>query len=251
MDPRLHHHPEAAVGGYSSVDVTVEFYLRLKTLLRPEQVILDLGAGRGAWAEDSNLPALKRDLLDLRGEGRYLIGCDVDNAVLRNPIMDESHVLPDPSATLPFADGKFDLVLSDWTFEHLADPEATAAEVARVLKPGGWLCARTPNKYGYISMANRWIPESLHEAVLKRGQPLRKSEDVFPTFYRANTPHDVKRAFSEKFDVTLYTFHPEPAYFGKSAVAWGGVKMLERFLPRSMGAVLLIFGRKRALNGVN
>jgi SAM-dependent methyltransferase len=44
---------------------------------------------------------------------------------------------------LPFQDGVFDGVLTMNTFEHLADPVAAAAELFRVLRPGGRLVVRT------------------------------------------------------------------------------------------------------------
>ncbi len=44
---------------------------------------------------------------------------------------------------LPFADGSFDAVVSFNTFEHLSDPERAAAEIFRVLKPGGRLVVHT------------------------------------------------------------------------------------------------------------
>jgi len=44
---------------------------------------------------------------------------------------------------LPFADGVFDAIVSQAVFEHLADPFATAKELARVLKVGGQIYVET------------------------------------------------------------------------------------------------------------
>lgn len=52
---------------------------------------------------------------------------------------------------LPFADGDFDVVLSNHVIEHVGDFEAQRrhlAELKRVLKPGG---------RGYLAVPNRWM----------------------------------------------------------------------------------------------
>jgi SAM-dependent methyltransferase len=47
---------------------------------------------------------------------------------------------------LPFAAAAFDVVLSYETLEHVPDPAAFVAELARVLRPGGTLVLTTPNR---------------------------------------------------------------------------------------------------------
>ncbi len=46
---------------------------------------------------------------------------------------------------LPFADGSFDVVASLQVIEHFTDTSAHLADVARVLRPGGWHYCATPN----------------------------------------------------------------------------------------------------------
>jgi hypothetical protein len=59
-------------------------------------------------------------------------------------------------------------------------------EVARVLRPGGWFLAKTPNLRHYVSLAARCTPHSWHVAFnARRG---RAESDTFPTRYRLNTP---------------------------------------------------------------
>ena len=241
---KLRYHPEARVGGYSSVDGTVEFYLRIHALLMPGQRVVDFGAGRGASFDDGSSTGMRRKLLDLRGDGRIVIGCDVDPAVLRNPAVDEAVVLERGRVSLPFGDDSVDMIVSDWTFEHLPDPGAVASEFKRVLKPSGWFCVRTPNRHGYISVANRLIPDRWHRLVLRAGQKGREARDVFPTCYLVNTERDLHRLFGGSFDLTVYFSNPEPSYLGESRVGWAMMKAFERVVPRRFCAVLLAFGQK-------
>lgn len=104
--------------------------------------VLDFGAGRGAALTDDE-SSYKKRLMSLKGKVAKVIACDVDNAVLDNPGADETVVIQ-PDAPLPFPDATFDLIVSDFVFEHIADPALVSAGLQRILKPGGWICARTP-----------------------------------------------------------------------------------------------------------
>ena len=59
--------------------------------------------------------------------------------------------------------GSIDLVVSFETIEHIADPEAMAAEVARVLAPGGLFIVSTPNKRVYSEERDYRNPFHVHE----------------------------------------------------------------------------------------
>jgi len=50
-----------------------------------------------------------------------------------------------PSAKLPFADAGFDLVVCSSVLEYIEDLPSHLAEMARVLRPGGWCCVTVPD----------------------------------------------------------------------------------------------------------
>lgn len=235
--------PEVGAGGFSRIDGTVQFYVRINALLRPEMTVLDFGAGRGEWTEDPVV--YRRELRTLRGKVERVVGVDVDPVVTGNPGCDEA-VLLDAGSRIPLADSSVDLVVSDHTFEHLDDPVAVTAELDRVLRPGGWICARTPNRWGYIGVGARLVPNAAHAGVLRRVQPGRQDRDVFPVRYRINSRRDFRRCFpASRFDVLAYTVNAEPWYFGRSRIAWRVALAVGAVLPQALGAKYMVFIRKK------
>lgn len=234
--------PEVGAGGFTRVDGTVQ-YNRVNALLRPEMVVLDFGAGRGAGLVD-NRCAYRRSLQMLRGKVARVIGIDVDPAVCTNPGLDEAIVLgaKDP---LPLADASIDLVLADYVFEHIEDPHRCARELERVLKPGGWICARTPNRWNYVAVAARLVPERLHAGVLRRVQPERKQEDVFPAFYRMNDRRALRRLFpAPRWRHYSYCISAEPAYVPRRAWLWRLALFLDALMPEGLQSNVLAFLQK-------
>ncbi len=236
--------PEVGAGGFTSLDGTIEFYTRINALLEPGMTVLDFGGGRGVTFIES-ASSYKQQLMMLRGKVAKVIACDVDEAVLINPAADETVVIR-ADAPLPFADGTFDLIVSDFVFEHIADPLFVSGELRRVLKPGGWICARTPNKYCVISLLTRLIHNSRHSHVLRWVQPERKSIDVFPTVYKMNSKRDICTWFGpDKFDNFTYRYEAEPSYFFNNHVVFALMLLFNRLSPPVIKSGLFVFLRKR------
>jgi SAM-dependent methyltransferase len=66
------------------------------------------------------------------------------------------------AASLPFADGTFDLVTAFEVIEHLESWSELLTEADRVLKPRGVLLVSTPNKTCYAEMRARSGPNPFH-----------------------------------------------------------------------------------------
>ena len=124
--------------------------------------MLDLGAGRNRFPEFG--PHLNA-IATLKGRCNRVIGVDVDEEVLTNDAMDEAHVIT-VGGGLPLETNSVDLIYSYAVLEHVDDPPTFVSEVERVLKPGGWFCAWTSNKWGYVGMGARLVPNSLHAKVV-------------------------------------------------------------------------------------
>ena len=236
-------YPEARAGGFSRVSSSVDFYTRVKALMRPEFTVLDFGAGRGQAAEEPN--TYIQSLMKFRGTVRKVVGADVDPVIYQNPWLDEAQLIQ-PAGPLPFAADTFDMVISDWTMEHIATVTPVVAELTRVLKPGGWLCFRTPNRWGYVALASRLIPAKWHAAVLRRVQPNRQSHDVFPTHYCLNTKHSIITSFNlAYFDIYIYALNGEPGYCGSSWLLWGLTLLTFKLTPNVCKAVFHVFMQKK------
>lgn len=174
--------------GYSKNWDDILFREAILARLKPDMVILDMGAGAGIVEQ-----------MNFRGLVKRVCGVDLDSRVVDNPFLDEGKV--SDAGRIPYSAGLFDLVLSDNVLEHLSEPEAVFKEVARVLKPGGLFFFKTPNKWHYMPTIARLTPHAFHQFVNRiRG---RAEVDTFPTLYRANTKAAVLRMAGETGFTTL------------------------------------------------
>jgi SAM-dependent methyltransferase len=240
---RTRFHPESEFGGFTDLDGAITFYARVRELLPSDGVALDIGCGRGT--QDDDPVSVRRELRILRGHCATVIGIDVDPVGAENRFIDEFRMIED-GRSWPVQDASVDLALADFVIEHVPDPGSFFDEAARVLKPGGHICIRTINARSYLGVAARVVPPRLHTATLRRAQPDRKSQDVFPTVYRCNTRALLARALDEHgFDAAVYTSEDEPSYLTFSPLAYRLGLMHRRLAPRAFLIGLVAFGRRR------
>lgn len=221
------------------------FYSIVADLTQRTSTVLDFGAGRGHEIEVSR--GHLRSLLDFRGRCAKVIGVDPDPAVLNNPFLDEKYVL-NGDGTTPLPAASVDIVAAFAVLEHVSNPRQTADEVYRILKPGGWMCAWTPNKWGYVGTGVRLIPNALHSKLVPAAEPrgTRGDKDVFPTAYQLNTLGDIGRYFdAERFNNYSFTANGSPSYhFGSVFIArfWKCIMWLS---PPPFRKTLFVFVQKR------
>ena len=153
---------------------------RLREALAGSGRWLDIGCGHDflpAW-----LPPQQHELNLARWQS---VGIDMDaTALARHRGL--RHRTVANGEQLPFEANSFDLITANMVVEHVADPERLFAEISRVLAPGGRVLVHTPNIHGYTTAITRRLPQPwlgpLAQALLGR-----KPEDVYPTYYRANS----------------------------------------------------------------
>ena len=198
----------------------------------------------GACFDDESSP-WRNSLRNFRGRARHVTGIDVDEDGDSNPSLDTFHLIKD-HANWPIEDDSIDLAVSNYVLEHVEDPAAFFSECHRVLKPGGLICLQTPNRYSYVSMIASVIPNRFHARITSKVQDSRRSDDVFPTYYRCNTRRAVTRIMRRAgFDVTVLRHEAEPAYLRFSTLAYRLGVIAHRLMPPPLASTLLIYARKR------
>lgn len=239
-------YPESRFGGFTQIDGTVAFYIRVQALLTPDSVVVDFGCGRGAYADDP-LP-FRRDLRILKTRARRVIGLDVNPASAANPYLDAFHLLN--GTTWPLADQSIDLCVSDNVLEHLPEPAAFFREARRVLRPGGVFCIRTPNLWNYVALLAKIIPNRDHARVLAAAKPGLAGEDIFPTLYRCNTLPALRAALARSgFEAVVYGYEAEPSYLSFSKFAYALGVLHQKIAPGIFKPALFAFARKKEALG--
>jgi SAM-dependent methyltransferase len=235
--------PERKAGGFTRDDGTVQFYLRINALLFRDATLLDFGAGRGRQFDIPD-PGYPEELQKFQGKVKKVIGTDAHDGIRDHPYLDERHVTP-PGMPLPLQPASVDIVVADWVFEHLENPAQFVQEMERVVKRGGWVCARTINRWGYIGIGARLLPNSSHERIVRKLIPVAKSLDVFPTHYRLNSLKDVRRRFSSThWEDCSFLLNTTPRYFGNSRTLFHLTDVYQKFVPYRLSTDLFIFVRR-------
>lgn len=152
--------------------------------IRPEDIVLDMGAGYGEFI--NHIRCGKKYVLDLNPDTADRVSGDVEV------------IVQDCSAPWPFPDSHFDVVFTSNFLEHLPDKQAlarTLGEANRCLKPGGRFIGMGPNiKYlpgAYWDFIDHHIPlteRSLSEALAQQGFRIEKCIDRFLPFTMVNGP---------------------------------------------------------------
>ena len=159
----------------------------LEEVIEPGVDWLDLGCG---WQITQEWAASLEQQRALASRANRFAGIDLDAGMSKHPLLDDR--VFGSGESLPFVESCFDVVTANMVVEHLADPVRVFSEIRRVLRPGGRFVFHTPNKRYYTVWMASLAPEWLKNRVARLLDD-RPEEDIFPTFYRANTPEAVRR----------------------------------------------------------
>ena len=161
-------------------------------------------------------------------------GLDVSSEVLANPNLIEARVYD--GIKMPLPDGAFDLCVSNYVLEHVADPASHFQEVHRILKPGAFYCFRTPNRWHYVTLAASLLPHSIHLRLANKLRALEAdAHDPWPTVYRANTRTKLRRWARDSglLPEELRMIEAEPSYGAAHALLFYPMLAYERLVNSS------------------
>jgi ubiquinone/menaquinone biosynthesis C-methylase UbiE len=141
---------------------------------------------------------------DLVQNCKLVVGIDYDFESLTKHREIENRVVGD-LLNIPCGDEAFDRITANMVMEHVADPVKALKTMDRLLKPGGIFIFHTPNYWHYWTFLASLVPQKLKNKVIEFVEE-RSEDDVFPTFYRLNTPASITEA-AHKAGLTIRHFH--------------------------------------------
>lgn len=103
---------------------------------------------------------------------------------------------------MPFSDSTFDLVVSEYVWEHIENPDSVFREISRVLKPGGMLIVLTPTKWSYKGLGAWLLPFRFHIWMGNIRYGKGHDPDMYPTQYRCNSESAFRR-FSGPYNLAM------------------------------------------------
>lgn len=205
------------------------FTAQARDLVARDEVrrVCEVGAGAN--------PALPPELLREHHVDYVLL--DASQEELDKASDDYVKVCGDFTDSRPPVEGPFDLVLSRFVAEHIADPRGFHANVRSLLAVGGVAVHFFSTLYALPFLVNRALPERLMSALLLRLQPGRVSSGhhaKFPAYYRwcrGPTSRQVRRFEEIGFETQEYV-----GYFGHGY--YDGVRILDSLVQRSADATV-------------
>ena len=212
------------------------FRKKILEVLRPDSIVLDVGAGSGYVKE-----------MDFKNQAKEVTGIDLDPGISKNPFL-HSYKIGSVYELGVLGDKQFDVIICNSVIEHIDEPKKFVTEIERMLKPGGVFLGKTPNRNHYMPVAARITPLAFHKWFnKKRGRP---EEHTFATYYRLNTFSSIKKFFTEPGwkNLKIESFEGPPDYLRMNflfyAAGWLYERVVNKFRISTLRMVIIFSVQK-------
>lgn len=217
----------------AAADVEARARLSLGTSdARIYQTVAAVLAGRGAGGTVADVGCGRGELWPLiSGAFKSCVGLDAVRYDGLPPAIDFRPADFD-AARLPVTDAGVDAAVSVEVIEHLENPRAFVRELARIVRPGGWVVVTTPNQLSASSVL----------ALVLKGQFGAFQDASYPAHRTALLESDLRRIFAEcgLRDVQVaFTCHGRVPL-----TALHYPRALARLAPRRLSDTIVISGRR-------
>ncbi len=132
--------------------------------IKDDAILVDIGCGGGYY------------LNIISGYNVKSVGLEISDIEIhraKQNIVDDNILLIqyDLSQGLPFKNESVDIIFNSSVLEHLECPEYIIRESYRVLKKGGKIIGRTPNKYSLMEICSMLLSKSRLRQILNKPDP--------------------------------------------------------------------------------
>jgi len=140
----------------SYYDESILVAARKKVPISPDMVVADIGAGTGFITKGiapyvSKVIALDQSPEMLKEMARNMTRLDIGNVEYKQGILER----------LPLPDNEVNVAFANMVLHHAFDPQKAIREMARILKPGGWLVITDGDRHEH-----EWMRTELHDVWL-------------------------------------------------------------------------------------
>lgn len=151
-------------------------------------------------------------------------GLDIEAYALENKDVDEVYIAN--AEHMPFDDGAYDIVVSQYMLEHVHDYRKTLKEMARVVTKDGILVLRFPNPTSPEAIVTRLTPFWFHVFFRKCIQKVIEAErKTFPTTFSFKSVENVVK------ELKLHNFiEVNIAYFAETHYRFQRQPLLVQFV---------------------
>jgi SAM-dependent methyltransferase len=129
-------------------------------------------------------------LKDIKLTGRLTIGVDIDPTVHLTNKLHDNFLICDLHSII--TEKKYDLILSLYTWEHLASPELVLSNFFNILTDNGVLIIIAPQRYYYISLIALFAPDFIKDMLWRTIRNFKQMP--FKTYFRLCDRQSLTRA---------------------------------------------------------